>query len=48
MLRKSVATSMVEYVVLITLIVGLVGAAMVAVISTIWTKLSNVTTQIGS
>jgi hypothetical protein len=48
MLQKRKATSMVEYVVLITLIVGLVGAAMVALIATVWDKLDNVTTQIGS
>jgi hypothetical protein len=48
MLRKPVATSMVEYVVLITLIVGLIGAAMAAVVATIWTKLSHVTVQLGS
>jgi hypothetical protein len=46
MIRKPVATSMVEYIVLVTLIVGLVGAAMAAVVSTIWEKLRTVSVQL--
>jgi hypothetical protein len=39
---------MVEYVVLITLIVGLVASAMLAVVATIWDKLVHVSVQLGS
>lgn len=47
-LRKPSGASMVEYIILVTLVVGLVGAALLTLINTIWGKLEDVNVQIGS
>jgi Flp pilus assembly pilin Flp len=48
MLRKPGGASMVEYVVLVVLLVGLIGAALLAVANSISQNLSNVYNQLDS
>jgi len=48
MIRKARGTSMVEYVVLITLIIGLVGVAALSLIGAIQNRLIHVSNHIGS
>jgi Flp pilus assembly pilin Flp len=48
MLLKARGGSMVEYVVMVVLIIGLVGGALVALAATIYGKLNTVYVDIGS
>jgi Flp pilus assembly pilin Flp len=48
MIRKSAGASMVEYVVLVVLIVGLIGGAVLAVSDSIFANITNTYNQLGS
>jgi Flp pilus assembly pilin Flp len=48
MLRKTRGASMVEYVVLVVLLVGLVGTALWSLVGAMIKKLNQVNTDIGS
>jgi Flp pilus assembly pilin Flp len=48
MMRKAVGASMVEYVVLVVLLVGLVGGALLAVSDAILANIKDTYTQLGS
>lgn len=48
MIRRSRGASMVEYVVLVVLIAGLVGGALLAVYSSITANIRNTYNQLGS
>lgn len=48
MLKKPIAASMVEYIVLVVLLVGIVGTALIGLINTIYGKLSSVSADIGT
>ena len=48
MIRKAKGASMVEYVVLAVLLVGLVGGALLAVSDAILANIKNTYTQLGS
>jgi Flp pilus assembly pilin Flp len=48
MIRRSRGASMVEYVVLVVLIVGLIGGALLAVYDSITANINNTYNQLGS